>query len=285
VAGETFPALPPRPFDANKSTMGSVTVVGASTGLSGAAILAAHAAIRSGCGRVTIAVPATVANVAEEQKPLEVMCWSPLDGESCWTATAIDSLLQSPHPDCWVFGCGLGRDRRSTAALASWLKARSSPAVIDADGLWHLGEDPTLIGKLGQDTILTPHEGELNRLAQVFDLKGLRREDLGTTLHQRSGSVVVAKGPDTVTIGPSGVHPNRTGNPGMATAGSGDVLAGVIGALVARGDPPETAARRGVWLHGYAGDLAAGHRGQESMIAGDIIEMLGEAFQKLEECR
>ena len=98
MAGETFPALPPRPFDANKSTMGSVTVVGASTGLSGAAILAAHAAIRSGCGRVTIAVPATVANVAEEQKPLEVMCWSPLDGESCWTATAIDSLLQSPTP-------------------------------------------------------------------------------------------------------------------------------------------------------------------------------------------
>ena len=164
MVGETFPALPPRPFDANKSTMGSVTVVGASIGLSGAALLAAHAAIRSGCGRVTVAVPATLATVAEEQKPLEVMCWSPRDGESCWTAAAIQSLLERAQPDCWVIGCGLGRDRRSTEALAAWLEARSKPAVIDADALWHLGEDRSLIRHLGPDTILTPHQGELTRL-------------------------------------------------------------------------------------------------------------------------
>lgn len=282
MVADSFGPLPPRPSDANKSTMGTVLVVGGSPGLSGAPLLAAHAALRSGSGRVIVAVPASLASVAEERKPLEAMSWSPQDDGDVWTAAAIEALLETPAPNCWVFGCGLGRDARSTEAMHCWLQKRDRPAVIDADALWHLASDPRMFSMLGPDVVLTPHRGELDRMAEVLDLEGSQREDLSRGLQQLCGAVVVAKGPGTVTVGDIGVYRNDTGNRGMATAGSGDVLAGVIGALMARGDEPETAARRGAWLHGRAGDLAAQRLGVESLIAGDIVESLAAAFMEQE---
>lgn len=280
-----LPPLPPRPRDASKSTMGMVTIVGASPGLSGAALLASHAALRGGSGRVVVAVPSPLASIAEERKPLEAMSWSPRNDDQFWTESGIRSLMEELATDSWVIGCGLGRDRRSTEALALWLRQRKSPAVIDADGLWHLASQPALLESLGADLILTPHQGELDRLAQALDLDGTGREDVGLALQKRSGAVVVAKGPGTLVIDGNGVFANETGNPGMATAGSGDVLAGLMGALLARGDSPSVAARRGAWLHGRAGDLAASRRGEEALIAGDIIEMLGDAFGEQEDQR
>ncbi|MGE4615293.1 MAG: NAD(P)H-hydrate dehydratase [Planctomycetota bacterium] len=283
MGADSFGPLPPRPVDANKSTMGTVQVVGGSPGLSGAPLLAAHGALRSGSGRVIVAVPASLATVAEERKPLEAMSWSPQDNGDVWTVAAIEALLETPAPSCWVFGCGLGRDAKSTQAMHYWLQNRGGPAVIDADALWHLASDPRMFSMLGPDVVLTPHRGELDRLAEVLDLEGSRREDLSRGLQRICGAVVVAKGPGTVTVGETGVHRNDTGNRGMATAGSGDVLAGVIGALIARGDEPEIAARRGAWLHGRAGDLAAQRVGVESLIAGDIVESLADAFREQEE--
>lgn len=272
------PPLPERPRDSNKSTMGSVWIVGAAPGLSGAALLAGHAALRGGCGRVTIAVPDSCASATEEQKPLEAMSWSPGNEHMHWNANGIDLLQNQTDPDSWVFGCGIGREADTTAALESFLSRRNAPTVIDADGLWHLCQKPELLKKLGPDTVLTPHQGELDRLQKALDLKGDHRDDLSRELQRHTQAVVVAKGPDTVTTGESGSFHNNTGNPGMATAGSGDVLAGLIGALLARGDSPEVAARRAVWLHGRAGDLAAQQRGEEALIAGDIIEALGQTF-------
>lgn len=278
-----FPPLPPRPVDADKSTMGSVWVVGGSPGLSGAALLAVHAAIRGGCGRATVAIPDGCAAAAEEQKPLEAMCWSPGDGNSHWNQSAIEKLLTTTRPSSWVFGCGIGREAQTTAALRRFLTITTAPTVIDADGLWHLCQHPDLLRQLGPDTVLTPHGGELDRLRQALDLEATSREDLAVDLHRITGAVVVAKGAGTITTGSSGTYRNDTGNPGMATAGSGDVLAGLIGSLLARGDPPEVAARRGVWLHGRAGDVAAQEHGEESLIAGDIVAALGKTL--LEHCQ
>ncbi len=288
MAGDSLPPLPPlppRPRDASKSTMGMVTVVGASPGLSGAALLASHAALRGGSGRVVVAIPSPLATIAEERKPLEAMSWSPENDDDIWTERGIRSLMSEMPTDSWVVGCGLGRDPRSTAAMALWLRQRKNPAVIDADGLWHLASQPALLESLGPDLILTPHRGELDRLAQALDLGGAGREDLAISLQKQCGAVVVAKGPGTLVIDGNGVITNETGNPGMATAGSGDVLAGLMGALLARGDSPSVAARRGAWLHGRAGDLAARRRGEESLIAGDIIESLGDAFGEQEDQR
>ena len=277
---EDLPPLPERPNDSNKSMMGSVWIVGGSPGLSGAALLAAHAALRGGCGRATVAVPDCCASAAEERKPLEVMSWSPGNGKNHWSPDAIELLMDNSHPSSWVFGCGIGRELETTVALGSFLASRTGPTVIDADGLWHLCQEPKLLQQLGPETVLTPHWGELERLRDALDLKGSNREDLSVELQRVSQAVVVAKGPGTVTTGGSGSYRNQTGNPGMATAGSGDVLAGLIGALLARGDDAEVAARRGVWLHGRAGDLAAQQHGEESLVAGDIVEALGQAFRE-----
>lgn len=278
-----FPPLPPRPNDASKSTMGSVWIVGGSPGLSGAALLAVHAALRGGCGRATVAVPDSCAGAAEEQKPLEAMCWSPGDESSHWNQSAIDKLMATTQPSSWVIGCGIGREAQTTAALGRFLESASAPTVIDADGLWHLCQDRDLLRQLDPNTILTPHEGELDRLREALDLEATSREDLAARVHQITGAVVVAKGAGTITTGNSGSYRNESGNPGMATAGSGDVLAGLIGSLLARGDTPEIAARRGVWLHGRAGDVAAQQQGEESLIAGDIIAALGKTL--LEHCQ
>ena len=258
--------------------MGSVWIIGASPGLSGAALLAVHAALRGGCGRATVAVPDSCAAAAEERKPLEAMSWSPGNGNTHWSADAIDLLLQHATSCSWVIGCGIGREPETTDALEAFLAHGHGPTVIDADGLWHLCQRPELLKKLGPEMILTPHQGELDRLRQALDLPGDHRDDLAHQLHQISGAVVVAKGPGTVTIGDGGSFHNETGNPGMATAGSGDVLAGLIGALLARGDAPEIAARRAVWLHGRAGDVAVQHHGEESLVAGDIIAALAQTF-------
>ncbi|MGE4618943.1 MAG: NAD(P)H-hydrate dehydratase [Planctomycetota bacterium] len=282
MSPEDFPPLPPRPHDADKSMMGSVWVVGASPGLSGAALLATHAALRGGCGRATVAIPDRCASAAEEQKPLEAMSWSPGDGQSHWTQSSIEKLLATARADSWVIGCGIGRQSATTRAIEAFLASRRVPSVIDADGLWHLCQAPELLQQLGPDTILTPHPGELNQLREALDLKGSSREDLSSEVHRITSAIVVAKGPETITTGSAGIHHNNTGNPGMATAGSGDVLAGLIGALLARGDEPALAARRGVWLHGRAADLAVQQQGEESLIAGDIIAALGKAF--IEHC-
>ena len=278
-----FPPLPPRPNDASKSTMGSVWIVGGSPGLSGAALLAVHAALRGGCGRATVAVPDSCAGAAEEQKPLEAMCWSPGDESIHWNQSAIDKLMATTQPSSWVIGCGIGREAQTTAALGRFLESTDAPTVIDADGLWHLCQDRDLLRQLSPNTILTPHEGELERLREALDLEATNREDLAARVHQITGAVVVAKGAGTITTGNSGSYRNESGNPGMATAGSGDVLAGLIGSLLARGDTPEIAARRGVWLHGRAGDVAAQQQGEESLIAGDIVAALGKTM--LEHCQ
>lgn len=254
--------------------------MGGSTGLLGAPLLGARAALRSGAGLVTVALPASLHQRGSVEKTDEVMS-TPFDdgGSGFLLERSIEGLLVAGrNADAWVIGPGLGRSADSTSAIASLLAAIETPLVIDADGLWHLGADPAMLQALPATAVLTPHGGEMARLQEALGIEKEAEQVVAARFSSQVPAVLTLKGPSTLISSAEGMWRNPTGNAGMATAGSGDVLAGVIGALLARGDPPTAASRRGCWLHGRAGDICASRLGEESMVAGDIIEALPEAF-------
>lgn len=269
--------LPSRDVDSHKGTFGHLLVVGGSVGLSGAAILTLQGAIRSGVGLATGAVPieveAIVSNGVVEAMTLPL----PDKSTSEWP-----SLLESwaDLRDATVVGPGLGS---KVDWMESFILALDQPVVIDADGLRPFqGRLDRLQGRKAP-TILTPHPGEMARLLEIETQEVLdNRFEVGRQAAAASGAVVVLKGHQTLVITPDGeIWINPTGNPGMATGGTGDVLAGVLGAFLAQGRNALTAARLGVWLHGRAGDLAAESRGESSLIASDVLDHLGTAFWEL----
>ena len=282
-----LPPLPPRPTEANKSTMGRVLIIGGSPGLSGAVILAARAALRSGAGLVTAAVPHSIA------LPFDVAC---LEGMSLslpedqnGAATAAGFALLEPlldRADAVVLGPGLGRFPATEPLFAQVLDRYTGPLVIDADGLWHLARDRARLEEPKGPRVLTPHDGEFSTLrdAAGVDAAGVEaaeRDRESLAFARVIPGVLVRKGPQSRIVEGNRIATNPTGNPGLATGGSGDVLAGVIGALLGRGDSGFVAARRGTWLHGRAGDRVRDRLGVESMIASDVIDELPGAFLDL----
>lgn len=282
-----LPPLPPRGADAHKGTMGRVLVVGGSPGMSGAVVLACRAALRSGAGLVTAALPASI-RIPFEASCLEGMCVALPDGpDGAPSGEGIDILL--PHlerADAVVLGPGIGRSAATEPLFSAILDRYKGPHVVDADGLWHLAQDAARLAAGSSARVLTPHEGEFARLA---DALGLSRVPVDEPLDDgrdaecrafaaRVPGVLLRKGPGTRIASGESLDRNPTGNPGLAAGGSGDVLSGILGALLARGDSPHVAARRGAWLHGLAGDIARDERGEESMIASDVIEALPGAF-------
>ena len=179
-------------------------------------------------------------------------------------------------------GCGLGRHPETEAALRSLLRAWRRPMVLDADALNIIAVAPDLLGLVPEGSILTPHLGELRRLVGEW-ASVEERLAKATDLAVRTRSCVVVKGPHSAVISPDGQAAfNSTGNPGMATGGSGDVLTGLLTGLLASGYGAYEAARMGVWLHGRAGDIAASRFGQNGMNSRDIADCLGEAFLAVE---
>ena len=276
-----LPPLPRRPQDGNKHSMGRLLVIGGSPGLLGAPLLSARAALRSGTGLVTVAVPESLHGEASLEKTDEAMSAPFADGGAgILVAEAIGDLLTAGrNADAWVIGPGLGRQQQTTGALGELFAAIDAPILVDADGLWHLAADRAMLRALDEKTVLTPHAGEMARLREALGQPEDTDEEMCRRFLEEVPAVVALKGPLTLIASSEGNWRNPTGNAGMATAGSGDVLAGVIGALLARGDSPTVATRRGCWLHGRAGDIAAERLGEESLIAGDIIEALPEAFK------
>jgi hydroxyethylthiazole kinase-like uncharacterized protein yjeF len=271
--------MPYRPADAHKGTCGAVFVLAGSAGMTGAACLAAESALRGGAGRVTLGAPASLNDILEV-KLTEVMTLAlpEVRRRRCLSLRALGDLLApARRADALVVGPGIGR-HRETAELVRRLLASPDlpPAVIDADGLHALGEG----GDVPPGSVLTPHAGEFARLAGL-DRAAVEATPLKHAPHlaRRLASVVVLKGGPTVIAAPDGgTWVNPTGNPGMATAGTGDVLAGLIGGLLAQGLPPLEAAQVGVFLHGRAGDLARDDLGEWSLRAGDLCRSLGGAF-------
>ena len=266
--------IPRRPGDAHKGSCGSVAVVAGSVGMTGAAFLTAHSALRSGAGRVTLGVPASLNDILEI-KLTEAMT-RPLPEvrkHRCLSLRAlgeVTDLLQKK--DCLALGPGLGRHRETVELIRRVAIAAQIPLVLDADGLNAFAGSVDILGQRGAPTILTPHLGEFARLtrAQIADIAA----DPIAAASQFAADyqvVVVLKGAPTVIAGPDGwVMVNPSGNPGMATAGSGDVLAGVIAGFVAQGLGCPEAAHLGVYIHGRAGDLARDELGEWGLLAADI---------------
>lgn len=287
------PRLRPRPRDAHKGQMGRLLIVGGSTGLTGAVALASEAALRSGVGLVTAAVPASL-NAILEVKLTEAMTLAVPDREraGCFDALGAGVLHTAlERADALVLGPGLGRAAETTRFVTDLLARLTKPFVIDADALWHLGvilgEGPIQEGGAARspsltDAVATPHAGEARLL---FEAAGLPAEPAiagARAFLRRFGGTWILKGAPTEVLDANRQFQNPSGNPGMATGGSGDVLAGMVGAFLARGDSPWDAAVRAVWLHGRAGDLAASELGEESLIASDLVRFLPRALREFQ---
>jgi NAD(P)H-hydrate epimerase len=271
--------LPRRDAGATKFDAGSVLVCGGSSGLTGAPSLAAAAATRAGAGYVTVLVPASL-ELVFELRLAEVMSLALADEGGALMPEAVAAALERcERADALVLGPGLGRAGAS-AAFARELAARAPlPLLLDADGLNAHAEALDALAARSAPTVLTPHGGELARLLGVAsDEVRARRLACAREAARRSGAVVVLKGDDTLVVDPGGrVGVSRGDAAALATAGTGDVLSGVIGALLARGVAPFLAACAGVELHRRAGRIVAQRVGVEGAIASDVVDALPAA--------
>ncbi|HEX8208501.1 MAG TPA: NAD(P)H-hydrate dehydratase, partial [Solirubrobacteraceae bacterium] len=270
--------VPRREADSTKFSSGHVLVVGGSTGLTGAPCMAAEAAMRAGAGYVTCCVPASL-NLVFETRLLEVMTIPLPDDGGALTPDGLDRVLEEAEKrgGALVIGPGFGKADGSFA-LARELAARAEvPVVIDADGLNAHAERLEDLAEREAATVLTPHGGELARLLDVEgDAVKARRLESAREAARRADAIVVLKGDDTLVAEPGGrVAISPGGVPALATAGTGDVLGGVIAALLAKGLDPFAAACAGVLSHLHAGAAAARRRSAEAVIASDVIEALG----------
>ena len=262
-----------RPRFAHKGTMGHALLVAGSRGMTGAAILAARAALRTGLGKVTVHVPNACLNILQISVP-EAIIQIDIDED------IISSAIDASNFQAIGIGPGIGQRRHTAAAVRSYIVQQTCPMVIDADALNILSENPEWLEDLPADCILTPHPRELDRLIGHCT-NSFERMNRARQLAIDHHVFVVVKGHYSQICTPTGdVLFNPTGNPGMATAGSGDVLTGIITSLLAQGYLPAEAVQLGVYLHGLAGDLAAEDIGEESLIANDIINYLPKAFKQ-----
>jgi NAD(P)H-hydrate epimerase len=282
VTSQTAEAdLPIRRPDAHKGDCGRVTIVGGSPGLTGAVVLASNAALRAGAGLVTAAVPAGLQDLVAG-KLTEVMTRALTDTpERTLAANAASQLLELPAgKSAFAVGPGLSRAEGAAEAARRLALELPVPTVVDADGLNAFeGAIDRLAGARGS-RVITPHFGEAARLLQrSADELSATPLDTARTLASRSGAVTVLKGAPTVIATPEGeVYINTTGNAGLATGGTGDVLTGLIAGFLAQGCEPVAAARLGVYVHGLAGDLGAGRLTQWGLVAGDVVGLIPEAL-------
>ena len=275
----------PRPADSHKGDFGHVLSVCGSYGMAGAAILAAAGALRGGAGLVTAALPESIYPIVAGRLP-EALGLPLPEKNGKLSKAAIDPLLAAlKKSTVLVLGCGLGTGDDVPAVVQTLLESAPVPVVLDADGInaaaMHISVGNTPRAPL----ILTPHPGEMSRLLGCSaEAIQHHRPDVAHQFAVEHGVVLVLKGHDTLIAAPDGrLLQSPTGNPGMATGGSGDVLAGLIGAFCAQGLPPFEAAFCGAFLHGAAGDTAAARRSQRGMLPRDLLSALpGELF-KLEQ--
>jgi len=268
-----------------KGDCGRVLIIGGSPGMTGAPVLTAQAALKSGAGMTLLGVPESL-NPVFEQKLTETMTLPLPETEDGFLSLKaekkiMDALLWA---DTLAIGPGIGRDPETIELIHAILNNADVPVVIDADGLFAVAKKPSILKKRKFKTVLTPHLGEFARFLSREDAVSIRddRIELVRKIARRLQAVLLLKGAPSLTSGPRGeVVINSTGNAGMATAGSGDVLTGIITGLIGQGTSLAEAAISGAYLHGLAGDLAADEFGQISITAGDINDFLPYAFEDL----
>ena len=260
---------------AHKGSMGHALLMAGSYGMSGAALLAAKACMRSGVGKLTVSTPRCSYNVIQTALPEAVL---KLDDKEAYISEALDA----EGLDAIGIGPGIGQKEETGVAMISQIKRARCPIVLDADALNILGTHRSWLQQLPKNTILTPHPKEFDRLDGTVGDGAYDRLMKACKMAKHLQVYIILKGHYSALCMPDGkVFFNPTGNSGMATAGSGDVLTGIITALLARGYSRENACLVGMYLHGLAGDMAAEVKGKESLIASDIIQYLPAAFQYL----
>jgi len=278
-----IPKLKPRAPGAHKGDFGRVAIIAGSLGMSGAAALAGRAALRAGAGLVRVAIPESILPIVASIEPSFTTVPLSEDSSGKISPKAINTILDIiDENDCLAFGPGIGLSGSVRLVLETLIKQEKLRLLIDADGLNNLSKIKNWPQKNKANLILTPHPGEMKRLwtGLLRQEQPPNRREQAVQLAQNTETIVVLKGAGTVVTDGQKVYINKTGNPGMATAGSGDVLTGVITALAAGGLSNFDAALLGVYIHGLAGDIAAKKIGQVSLIATDIVEALPKAFQK-----
>ena len=267
-----------RPKEIHKGQCGRVLIIAGSAGMAGAAVLAAGAASRSGAGLVRIAAPRELFPILQTAVP-QATCTSVSEGFSTPDLASSGAIAVGP---------GIGVDEKHYRLMEDILRRYDGPVIIDADGLnclCRFGRKLEIVRRRKGPVIMTPHPGEGDRLLHALGEKSI--QELGRTkaaelLAEKTGAVVLLKGAGTlVTLEGRGTYINTTGNPGMATGGSGDVLTGVSAAIAASGVDPLDATRAGAFIHGMAGDMAAEELGQWGMTAPDIQSALPAAFRRI----
>ncbi|MBQ3371996.1 MAG: NAD(P)H-hydrate dehydratase [Oscillospiraceae bacterium] len=271
--------LPPRKNDTHKYSYGRALIVAGSVGFSGAPVLAANACERSGAGLTTLMVPDNIYTIVASRCDGSVV--TPLPSESgCASPAALDIILPAlKRANACVIGPGFGTGNSSAEILAAVIKRAECPLVLDADALTILGRMPDLFSVCRTQLILTPHEGEFRRIGGI-----LEKGRLAGVLHFgqiHPDVILLLKGHGTLICKGDAVSVNPMGNAAMAKGGSGDVLCGILCALLAQGFEPLSAVRRAAWLHGRAGDLARKETGEYSLAPSDLIRFLPKAFIEL----
>lgn len=272
---ETMLALyKPVAKDTHKGIQGHALLIGGSYGKMGSVCLSSKAAIKTGCGLVTAFIPKCGYTILQTALP-EVMV---LTDENDKQLTNIQYHFT---PNAIGIGVGIGQELSTQKALHDFLLANKSPLVVDADGLNILALNTDWLSLLPAQTILTPHPKELERLLGSWHSEDEKRQKT-IAFSKKYNVIVVMKGAPTYIIQQDTIYENTTGNPALATAGSGDVLTGMITSLLAQGYQPIEAAVLGVYLHGLTADIALPETGYQSFIASDIIRYIGKAFLSLE---
>lgn len=269
--------LRPRGDYVNKGSMGNALIIVGSYGMAGASILATRACLRSGIGKVTVHTPRRNYDIMQISVPEAVL---QIDHEEAYFSEAVDT----EGYDAMGIGPGLGTIENTAIALISQLRRVQCPVVADADAINIIAKHRAWIQQLPKGIILTPHPKEFDRFSGMQSLGDYERLMRASEIAERLGAYIILKGHNSALCTPdTRIIFNSTGNSGMATAGSGDVLTGIITALLGRGYDREEACLMGMYIHGLAGDLAEKEVGKESLVAGDIIRFLPKAFKKLED--
>lgn len=265
--------IPPLQPQEHKGTRGHALLVGGSKGKIGAISLSAAASLQVGCGLTTVFLPECGYSIIQTSHP-EVMAMTDRD------ENVITDIAVPFSPDAVGIGPGMGQDSRTASALREFLKSITKPVVIDADGLNLLAANPTIWDYVPIGSVLTPHPGEFARLSQSVDNNRMPHSALAFAKERKV--ILVLKGAPSLITDGDRIFRNTTGNPALATGGSGDVLTGMITGLMAQGLSPLDAALAGVYVHGLTADLALEDMSARAFIASDILHYLGLALKQLQ---
>lgn len=284
VKSVSLPSMPVRASDGHKGTFGKVIIVGGSVGMSGSVCLASVAALRSGSGLVTAAVPQSIQAIVAGYEPsvmtigLKDNAETGLHGQPHET---IDRLVEGR--DAIGVGPGLGRSSEAADLLSDLLIKSTCPVIVDADGLNIAAEKQLLMREREFECVVTPHPGEFARLTgRTIPQIEAHRAEFAQEFAREHRLIVALKGPGTIVTDGTRIYCNATGNSGMGTGGSGDVLTGIVASLLGQGLPAFEATALAVYAHGLAGDIAAERFTQRGMIASDLLTCLPEAWRRLE---